>query len=117
MKPRLSLLLVILLSSCAGLDTQPEKFIGTWKMRDTGHVNYFIRVYPNGWYAQWPNPVGTTAWAKLEGSSLVWGSEPYPTLTRREKVLTVDFQSSARSFDLVSDVDAPPTDLSTPGDL
>jgi hypothetical protein len=116
------LLAAVGLSSICGCATLQKQspYGGTWKMRDVAPASYYLRIYSNGWVAQWPNPVGNTAWSRINGNTLAWRYLPplkQPTLTRRGPLLIMHDNVSDRVFDKVSDFDPPPTDTSSPADF
>ena len=83
-------------------------------------MDYYLRIYSDGWVAQWPNPVGTTAWLRIEGRTLAWGYRPplqQPTLLRRGRLLIMHDNTSERMFDRVRDFEPPPTDKTSPADF
>ena len=89
-------------------------------MRDTAPSDYYLRIYSDSWVAQWPNPVGTTAWMRLHAQTLVWGYKlPLhdPTVTRLGPLLIMHVAPSTQTFERVRDLEPPATDKTSPADF
>ncbi len=110
MKPSLVALCLLPLVSCTAMKRE-TRFVGTWKMRDVSPIDYYLRIYPDGWVAQWPNPAETTAWARLCGETLAWGYQAPlhdPTLSLCGSLLVMRDNVSDKVFDRLSDEVEPP---------